>query len=124
MSKSDRRSTPAIDQRPHVIFLRQIADSNPEVLHIVIEDQAGFLLPIHDPSLPANLRLLPLPPYCPELNPVERLGGLIKAEVCNRLYSTLDRHIEAVAKRCLRPANVASLIHDWLLDQVNAGAPA
>jgi DDE superfamily endonuclease len=117
--------TPAIDQGSHLIFLQQIVDSDPEALHIVIEDQAGFHLPIHDPRLPANLRLLPLPPYCPELNPVERLGGLIKAQVCNRLYPTLDRlerHIEAVAKRCLRPANVASLIRDWLLDQVNDGA--
>tara|TARA_B110000305_G_C18778863_1_gene333034 strand:- start:166 stop:309 length:144 start_codon:yes stop_codon:yes gene_type:complete len=25
-------------------------------------------------------------PYCPELNPVERFGGLIKAAVANRLY--------------------------------------
>lgn len=119
--------TPAIDQGTHAIFLQQIADSDPEALHIVIQDQAGFHLPVQDPRLPANLRLLPLPPYCPELNPVERLGGLIKAQVCNRLYPTLDRlerHIEAVAKHCLRPANVASLIHDWLLDQVNDGAPA
>lgn len=119
--------TPAIDQGTHAIFLRQIAVSDPEALHVVIQDQAGFHLPVDDPRLPPNLRLLPLPPYCPELNPVERLGGLIKAQVCNRLYPTLarlERHIEAAAKRCLRPANVASLIHDWLLDQVNDGAPA
>jgi transposase len=63
--------------------------------------------------LPANLRLLPLPPYSPELNPVERLGSLIKAQVCNRLYHTLarlERHIEAVTKQCLRPAKVDALI--------------
>ena len=94
---------------------------------MIIQDQAGFHLPTDAPRLPANLRLLPLPPYCPELNPVERLGSLIKAQVCNRLYPTLariERHIEAVAKQCLQPAGVASLIHDWLLDQINNGAPA
>jgi transposase len=119
--------TPAIDQDTHALFLRQIAVSDPDALHVVIQDQAGFHLPTDDLRLPPNLRLLPLPPYCPELNPVERLGSLIKARVCNRLYPTLtrlERHIEAVAKDCLRPAKVSSLIHDWLLDQVNAGAPA
>lgn len=119
--------TPAIDRDTHALFLRQIAEADPEALHVIIQDQAGFHLPTDDPRLPANLRLLPLPPYCPELNPVERLGSLIKAQVCNRLYPTLariERHIEAVAKQCLQPAGVASLIHDWLLDQVNDGAPA
>lgn len=118
--------TPAIDQDTHALFLRQIAESDPEALHVVIQDRAGFHLPVDDSRLPPNLRLLPLPPYCPELNPVERLGGLIKARVCNRLYPTLarlERHIEAVAKDCLRPTKVASLIHDWLLDEVNVGAP-
>lgn len=119
--------TPAIDRDTHALFLRQIAEADPEALHVIIQDQAGFHLPTDDARLPANLRLLPLPPYCPELNPVERLGSLIKAQVCNRLYPTLarvERHIEAVAKQCLHPAGVASLIHDWLLDQVNDGAPA
>lgn len=118
--------TPAIDQGTHALFLRQIAASDPAALHVIIQDQAGFHLPINDPRLPPNLRLLPLPPYCPELNPVERLGSLIKAQVCNRLYPTLarlERHIEAVAKDCVRPAKVAALIHDWLLNEVNAGVP-
>lgn len=119
--------TPAIDQDIHAIFLRQIAQSDPEALHVIIQDQAGFHLPVDDCRLPANLRILPLPPYSPELNPVERMGSLIKAEVCNRLYPTLsrlERHIEAIAKKKLQPMQVASLIHDWLRDQVNSGAPA
>ncbi len=32
-----------------------------------------------DGRIPANIRLLPLPPYCPELNPVEGFGRLLKA---------------------------------------------
>ena len=116
--------SPAIDQGIHLLFLRQIAQSDPASLHVIIADQAGFHLPPDDPRLPANIRLPPLPPYCPELNPVERLGGLIKAQVCNRLYPNLKRleaHIEAVLRDWLNPLKVADLIHDWLLDQVNAG---
>jgi len=118
--------TPAIDRDIHALFLRQIADSDPSALHVVIADQAGFHLPEDDVRLPANLRLLPLPPYCPELNPVERFGGLLKAAVANRLYPTLRRledHLAAAARPWSTPAAVSSLIHTWLADQVNAGAP-
>lgn len=118
--------TPAVDRDIHALFLQQIADSDPSALHVVIADQAGFHLPEDDVRLPVNLRLLPLPPYCPELNPVERFGGLLKAAVANRLYPTLRRledHLAAAARPWSTPAAVSSLIHTWLADQVNAGAP-
>lgn len=118
--------TPAIDRDIHALFLRQIADSDPKALHVVIADQAGFHLPEDEARLPANLRLLPLPPYGPELNPVERFGGLLKAAGANRLYPTLRRledHLAAAARPWSTPAAVSPLIHTWLADQVNSGAP-
>jgi hypothetical protein len=39
-------------------------------------------------------------------------------------FSRLERHIEAVAKDGLRPAKLASINHDWLLDKVNGGSRA
>ena len=119
--------TPAIDRDIRAIFLQQIADSDPTALHVVIQDQAGFHLPTDDPRLPANLRLLPLPPYCPELNLVERFGGLLKAQVSNRLYPTLRKledHLAAAARHWGQPTRVEALIHDWLTDKANSGAPA
>lgn len=119
--------TPAIDRDIHALFLQQIADSDPLALHVIIADQAGFHLPTDDPRLPANLRLLPLPPYCPELNPVERYGGLIKAAVANRLYPNLRRledHIIAATRPWSTPSAVAALMHDWLKDKANCGALA
>ncbi len=118
--------TPAIDRDIHALFLQQIADSDPLALHIVIQDQAGFHLPQGDARIPANLRLLPLPAYSPELNPVERFGGLLKAQVGNRLHPTLRKledHLAAAATRWTTPAKVAGLIHAWLAAQANAGAP-
>jgi transposase len=125
--KTELLFTPAIDRDIHALFLKQISRSDPQALHIVIADQAGFHLPEADPRIPTNLRLLPLPPYCPELNPVERFGGLIKAAVANRLYPNLRKledHICAAARPWSTPAAVSSLIHSWLADQVNSGAPA
>ncbi len=86
-----------------------------------------FHLPAGDARTPANRRLVTLPPYCPELNPVERFGGLLKAAVPNRLYLNLrklDDHLIAAARPWPTPAAVASLIHTWLADKVIRGAPA
>lgn len=118
--------TPHIDRDTHAIFLKQIAASDPSALHVVIADQAGFHLPEDDLRIPSNLRLLPLPPYCPELNPVERFGGLIKAQLRNRLYPDLRKledHIIAAARLWTSPEKVSGLIHSWLSDKANCGAP-
>jgi hypothetical protein len=53
----------------------------PAAMPVVIADQAGFHLPSDDLRLPANFRLPPLPPYSPELNPVERFGGPAESPV-------------------------------------------
>ena len=97
--------TPCIDQDVHALFLQQIGQSAPAALHVVIQDRAGFHLPADDPRLPANVRLLPLPPYSPELNPVEKLGDLVKDQICNRLYPNL-RKLEdhLLSPRCARGA--------------------
>jgi transposase len=118
--------TPAINQDIHALFLNQIAQSDPVSLHVVIQDQAGFHLGPNDARLPANLRLLPLPPYCPELNPVEGFGRLLKAPTANRLYDNLrqlEDHLIAIAREWTDPGKIHSLIHGWMRDQANAGAP-
>lgn len=120
--------TPCIDQDVHTLFLQQLSATEPAALHLVIQDQAGFHLPENDPRLPKNLRLLPLPPYSPELNPVEKLGDLVKDRICNRIYPNL-RRLEDHILAALQPwrtqgARVAELIgDDWLLTGLNAGAP-
>lgn len=118
--------TPSINQDIHALFLQQIAGSDPDSLHVIIHDQAGFHLGAGDERLPANVRLLPLPPYCPELNPVEGFGRLLKAPTVNRLYRDLrqlENHLIAVARYWIEPGKVRSLIHGWMQDQANAGAP-
>jgi len=119
--------TPAIDQDIHALFLTQIAQSDPAALHVVIQDQAGFHLRGDDLRVPGNLRLLPLPAYSPELNPVEKLGDLVKDAICNQLFTKLQT-LETAILAELEPLRqsgprVAQLIGDgWLREQVNAGA--
>jgi transposase len=120
--------TPSINQDVHAVFLEQISQSDPSSLHVVIADQAGFHFKKEkqDARVPGNVRLLPLPPYSPELNPVERMGDQIKDVVCNKLYPSLrkleDRIIAALRPWCQQASRVAASIgQGWLLDCVNAG---
>jgi len=120
--------TPCIDQDVHTLFLQQIGATDPAAVHVVIQDQAGFHLRCDDPRVPQNIRLLPLPPYSPELNPVEKLGDVVKDRICNRIYLTL-RRLEEHILATLQPwrtdrKHVAALIGGgWLLDGLNAGVP-
>lgn len=120
---------PAVDKDISALFLRQIAQTDPHARHIVIWDQAGFHPRDGEASVPANLRLLALPAYSPELNPVERLGDIVKDSICNQLFEKLE-HLEAQVLAALDPfrtdpTRVARLIGTgWLADQANASAPA
>lgn len=118
--------TPGINQDWHLRFLEQISQLDSEATHVIIADQAGFHLKPGDERLPKNIRLEPLPPYSPELNPVEKLGDLVKDAICNRLYPTLEAIEQAVLKELepmrTTPSRVAELIGEgWLSLQVNAG---
>jgi len=105
-------------------FLQQIAASDPAAEHVVIWDQAGFHPRAGDLRLPARIHLLPLPPYSPELNPIEGLWDQVQDLTCNRRHASLDA-LEETLTAALRPfwetpAKVLSLIHYWLHTQANA----
>ena len=47
--------------------------------------------------IPANVHLLQLPPYCPELNPVEHLWDYTREKACaNRYFENLNDVVEKV----------------------------
>ena len=107
-------------------FLRQLADSDAQAEHVVIYDQAGFHPRAGDPQLPARMHLLPLPPYSPELNPVEGLWDQVQDVTCNQHFTDLDQ-LEEPLTSALRPfwetpARALSLVHHWLHSQANATA--
>jgi transposase len=107
-------------------FLRQIAASDPAAEHVVIQDQAGFHPRAGDAGLPERIHLLPLPPYSPELNPIEGLWDQVQDVTCNRRHESLDA-LEETLTAALRPfwetpERVLSLIHHWLHSQAN-GTP-
>jgi len=118
---------PGVSKEASACFLQQVASSDPGSLHVIIADQAGFHLRPGDEQVPANVRLLPLPPYSPELNPAERVGDLIKDATGNRVFKTLPE-LEAAIETEIKPLwsspqRVRSLVgNGWIRSQVNASS--
>jgi len=115
---------PGVSKEASRCFLEEILQADPEAHHVIIQDQAGFHLRAGADPLPANVHLLPLPPYSPELNPVERVGTLIRAATANRAFPELG-DMEAAIEHELRPLwsdpqRVRSLVGDgWIRSQIN-----
>lgn len=78
------------------IFLQQFsATLAPDEQAVMIRDGAGFHT---SPKLkvPQNISLLPLPPYSPELNPIENLWHYLKSHYwSNRAYADYEELEEA-----------------------------
>ena len=87
---------PRVGKDVSQVFLEQIAQSDPAALHLVVWDQAGFHPRDGEAGLPDNVRLLSLPAYSPELNPVEQLGDLVKDAICNQIFSSLEKLEETI----------------------------
>ena len=113
---------PTADLEMSQAFLQQLAAREPEAIHVVLWDGAGFHPEDGAPQLPANVRLIGFPSYSPELNPIEKLWDQLKDRICNQPFKSL-RALEAVMTDFLRAfwedaQRVVSLIGDgWLLTQ-------
>lgn len=80
------------------LFLDEVAARHLHERIVMVLDGAGW----HQSEslrLPDNLRLLPLPPYSPELNPVEHLWDELREKAFhNRVFDSIDAledHLEA-----------------------------
>jgi transposase len=62
---------PYLNAEGFQIFLNPFAEAFPDSLHRLLLDHNGAHT-AQRLTLPANVRLVCLPPYCPELNPIER----------------------------------------------------
>jgi transposase len=82
----------------------------PKEFKIVILDNGSF----HKSAglkVPANMSLLFLPPYCPELNPAELIWRWLKNKLGNKVYATLDVLSEALGEivKQLTPEMIRSI---------------
>ena len=80
---------PALNSSLFQLFLEQLAATAPAHFHLLVLDNGAFHK-AHSLRLPPNVGLLFLPPYAPELNPIERLWRDLKDGLAPRQPLTLD----------------------------------
>jgi len=88
---------PNVDTDCMNVFLEELSGEIKEDF-ILIMDGVGWHKS-KDLIIPKNIQIVLLPPYCPELNPVERLWRYIKDNVLkNKVFNTLLELELAVCK--------------------------
>lgn len=98
------------------VFLDEVAHRHPDEFVVMVLDGAGW----HRSNalrVPANLHLLPLPPYAPELNPVEHLWDELREKhFHNRVFDSLDAledHLVAALHTTEQRLDVVRSIVAW-----------
>ena len=86
---------------------------------VIILDGAGWHQTGGKLQIPDNISLLPLPPYSPELNPVENVWQFLRQNyLSNRVYETYDDIVNACCEawnsRLVIPNQIQSIAtRDW-----------
>ena len=111
---------PAVNTAAMQIFLEHVAACRPADAHLVIVlDGAGWHVS-RDLDVPPNITLVVLPPYSPELNPVERVWLYLRERFLSlRLLHSTDAIIDACCDAWMRlvaePDRIKSLCsYPWI----------
>jgi transposase len=81
---------PLVNTEAMSVFLAELSKEYPSDRIALIMDGAGWHKST-DLKVPENIKIFFLPPYSPELNPVERLWLYIKKHtLSNKIYKTID----------------------------------
>lgn len=78
-----------VSKNAFIAYLKDLSLYNPRELKILIIDNAAFHSS-KDVQLPENIILIPIPPYCPELNPAEKMWQWFKSKISMKIYKSLD----------------------------------
>jgi len=111
---------PQVSEQAMSIFLREVSNRHPDEFILMVMDGAGW----HKAkalSVPTNMALIFLPPYSPELNPVEHIWDHIREDgFKNKAFNSIEavedqltQSLEALEKN---PALVASMTRfPWIV---------
>ncbi|WP_203664751.1 transposase [Lacticaseibacillus sp. 53-4] len=101
------------------LFLQQLSDQYPDKMIILICDNAVW----HKARalfIPANIEMLYIPPYTPEMNPIERIWREFRRRgFVNRVFQTLEKVVDRLCEviQGLTKSDVKSFTHTaWLIE--------
>ena len=104
------------------VFLRHLSDSYPKDRIVLVCDGAAW----HKSkglSIPHNIRLVFIPPYTPEMNPIEQIWREIRTQgFRNEIFASLDKVVDRLCEtiRSLTKDTIKSITgRDWALSTFN-----
>ena len=81
---------PTVAAESMSLFLTEVTRRHAHELILMLLDGAGWHT-AHNVVVPENMRLAPLPPYSPELNPTEHVWDLLREQCfANLVFATMD----------------------------------
>lgn len=92
-------------------FLNEFSSLNPDEFKVLFLDNGAF----HKAKrlvIPQNMTLVFLPSYSPELNPAEQIWRVIKSQMKNKVYKTMNELSDALTQiinRLLLPQQIKSI---------------
>jgi transposase len=113
---------PYLNAESFQLFVETFAQAFPESLNLLLLDNSGAHTARHL-TLPDNVRLVFLPPYCPELNPIERVWRDLKDALAWLHFPTLEAQQDYMATllRAYEAATLQSLAgYPYLVEAINA----
>jgi len=110
---------PWLDAQIMSVFLAHTAQQFAGQFCVILLDGAGWHR-ANDLQIPKTVRLIPLPPYSPELNPVEHLWEHLRENALkNTTFQSLDEVMNALCQGLKRLSEQPDLVHsmtcfDWI----------
>lgn len=100
-------------------FLDELSKDQPEMLKVLLLDNAGWHK-AKELKIPKNVRLLFIPPYCPEVNPIERLWQEFKRKMKNHLFQSWEQLMEQIEQiiKSFEPNQILSVLQFPFLNPI------
>ena len=112
---------PACNTDNFQLFLDEFSKHQPEKFKIMVLDNGAF----HKTKtliIPQNIGLIFLPPYSPELSPIERIWQTMKRDFTNLTFSTLDElsiFIETAVKKLTKNTIMNTCSYPYIFAGIN-----
>ena len=88
---------PALNTETFQVFIDAFSQQYPSTTNIMIMDRGAFHM-ARDLVIPGNVTFIFLPPYSPELNPIERYWKHLKDQIAWRAFEDLQQLKDHVAR--------------------------
>jgi len=105
-----------VDTKIFEAYLKAFSEERPRELKIVIIDNAGFHS-TKNIEVPEDIILINLPPYCPELNPSEKIWHYLKQKFKNKVFENIENvktWLHEAVNNHLTPDRIKSITHHQL----------